>query len=100
MRTITLAFQDGSDLKINEDELPTITDEELEEWGISREKLNACFVEGIEFMERNTKPDPVRPIAQRTGDGLDDWEVFIVGYSPLTDPLTEHNGAAHKLPRP
>jgi len=34
-----------------------LTDEELEEWGISREKLNACFAEGIELMERNTKPD-------------------------------------------
>jgi hypothetical protein len=93
MKTVTLTFEDGSDLEIQQDELATITNEELKEWGISREKLNACFAKGIELMKAKTQRR-VRAIVHHTGDEPDDWEVFIVDSPP---PLKEHNGSTHKF---
>ena len=52
--------------------------------------LQRCFAEGVELMRAYTERDRVRPIAEHTGDGDDDWEVVIVGYSGLTDPLMQH----------
>jgi hypothetical protein len=77
-RTITLGLSGGHDLEIRESELPTITDEKLKRWGISRETLHRCFAQGVELMKGR---DRVRPVADRFGDGLDDWGVHIVGYS-------------------
>jgi len=94
MRTITLGgildHEDGGepfDLTINEDELADITDDDLAEWCITREVLHRCFAEGVELMKDKTESDRVRPIAEHTGDGPNDWEVVLVQYSPLTDPL-------------
>ena len=83
-RTITLGgvFDDGADLEIRESELPTITDEELQRCGILRETLHRCFAEGVELIKDYTERDRVRPIAEHTGDGPDDWGVVIVGYPP------------------
>jgi hypothetical protein len=95
VRTITLGGavrdDDGEpcDLEISESDLPEITDDDLQEWGISRETLDRCFAEGIELMKGKTESDRVRPIAEHTGDGPDDWEVMIVGYSAISDPLMQ-----------
>jgi hypothetical protein len=98
-RTITLSGviwddveDDGApgDLEISEDELAGIINEQLAEWQISRPTLHRCFAEGVELMRAYTERDRVRPIAEHTGDGDDDWEVVIVGYSGLTDPLMQH----------
>jgi len=93
-RTITLSGviwddveDDGApgDLEISEDELAGITDEQLAEWEISRATLHRCFAEGVELMKDYTERDQMRPIAEHTGDGPDDWQVVIVGY-PGTQP--------------
>jgi hypothetical protein len=76
-------------LEIGEDDLAGITDEELAECEISRETLHRCFAEGVELMKGYTERDRVRPIAEHTGEGLDDWEVVIVKYSERTDPLMQ-----------
>jgi hypothetical protein len=87
-RTITLGVS-GADLSLCESDLPMITDEELEEWGISRETLYRCFAQGIELMKGKTERDRVRPVADQFGDGPDDWGVHIVGYSAINDPLMQ-----------
>jgi hypothetical protein len=95
MRTLILggAVRDDDeplDLEIREEELADVTNEELAEWCISREALQACFAEGVELMQGKTESDRVRPIAEHTGEGPDDWFVFLVGYSRLTDPLMQY----------
>ena len=47
--------------------------------------LQRCFAEGVELMKDYTERDQMRPIAEHTGDGPDDWQVVIVGY-PGTQP--------------
>jgi hypothetical protein len=80
---------DPRDLVIAENELAAVTDDELAEWGISRTTLHRCFAEGVALMKDKTESDRVRPIAEHVGEGLDDWEVVIVGYSEFTDPLMD-----------
>ena len=84
MRTLTLGHKDG-DIYIREDELPTITDEQLQWVGITREDLHRCFAEGAKLMEGVKPGERVRPVADQHLDGT--WEVLLVGYSPNTDPL-------------
>ena len=84
MSSITIATSDG-DVEIQEHELPTLTEEELRNFGISREDLNRCFAEGVELMRGVEPGKRVRPIAQETLDG--EWLVRLVGYSAVTDPL-------------
>jgi hypothetical protein len=97
-RTITLSGviwddieDDGApgNLEISEDELAGVTDEQLAEWQISRPTLHRCFAEGVELMKDYTERDQMRPIAEHTGDGDDDWQVVIVGYSGLSEPLMQ-----------
>jgi hypothetical protein len=78
------------DLEIREEELADVTDEELAEWCISRETLQACFAEGVDLMNRKTETERVCPFAKHMGEGPDDWFVFLVGYSRLTDPLVHY----------
>ena len=93
-RTITLSavILDGDeylDLEIHENELAGISDQDLKKWGISRKTLHRCFAEGVELMKGKTERDRLRSIAEQFGSGPDDWEVLIVGYSPLTHPLMQ-----------
>ena len=98
-RTITLGGipsvdpeGEPKDLLIRESELPNITDEELKEWGISREALLRCFAESVELMKGKTERDCVRPIAKHFGDSPDDWVVMMgVRYSALNDPLMDES---------
>jgi hypothetical protein len=64
------------DIEISEDELPTITDAELIEFGISREALHDCFVEGTRLMQSINPGERVRSYAAPRLDG--EWEVRLV----------------------
>ena len=64
------------DIEIGEDELPTITDAKLIEFGISRETLHDCFVEGLRLMQSINTDERVRPHAAPRLDG--EWEVHLV----------------------
>jgi hypothetical protein len=68
-------------VEISEDELQTITNEELVRLRISREELHRCFAKGMKLMKGRS--DIERPIAVETFDGK--WEVHIVRYS--SDPF-------------
>jgi hypothetical protein len=57
------------DIEIREDELSTITDAELIEFGISRETLHDCFVEGLRLMQSINADGRVRPHATPRLDG-------------------------------
>ena len=72
-------------VEVGEDELPTLTNKELAKLRISREELRRCFAEGVKLMEGRGNSD--RPCAYETYDGK--WEVRIVRYSALSDPLME-----------
>ena len=96
MNILDLAI-DERDLEIREDELVSITNAGLKKLDISREELHRVFAEGVKLMRsRNVKPsDRVRPCAHQTLDGK--WEVVLVRYSPLSDPLMQGpiEGRAH-----
>jgi hypothetical protein len=89
-RTITLGVS-GADVSLRESDLPMITDEELEEWGISRETLCRCFAQGVELMKGKT--ERVRRSPTKFGDGPDEWRVHIIGYSVVNDPLMHETNA-------
>jgi hypothetical protein len=73
------------DIEIREDELPTITEAELIEFGISRETLHDCFAEGVRLMQSINVRERLRPCAAPRFDG--EWEVHLVRYSELSDRL-------------
>jgi hypothetical protein len=82
------------DVMIEEDKLPTLTDKDFAKLRISREELLRCFAEGVKRMEGFTDSDRVRAVAHQTYDGK--WEVYIVEYSPLSDPLMlDDDGTKH-----
>jgi hypothetical protein len=86
MNILQIGTADG-DVDIREDELATVTDDELERMEISREDLHRCFEEGVELMQSVKPGARVRPVADQTRDGK--WEVHRVWYSPLNDPLMQ-----------
>jgi hypothetical protein len=67
---------ENGDIEIREDELPTITDAELIKFGISRETLHDCFVEGVRLMQSINPGERVRSYAAPRLDG--EWEVRLV----------------------
>ena len=71
------------DIEIREDELPTITEAELIELGISRETLHDCFAEGVRLMQSISAWERVRFVPRPRMDG--EWEVRLVCYSELSD---------------
>ena len=83
---INISTEDG-DVCISEAELPTVTEAELAWLRLTREELNQLFAMGVELMRGKTVRDRVRPVAAETSDGQ--WEVRIVRYSPLNDPLMQ-----------
>jgi hypothetical protein len=76
------------DIEIHEDELPTITEAELIEFGISRETLHDCFADGVRLMQSIDAWERVRPCAAPRLDG--EWEVRLVRYSELSDRRRGH----------
>jgi hypothetical protein len=86
MTTKTLELDtEKCDIEIREDELPTITDAELIELGISRETLRDCFAKGGRLMQQMQlieAGERVRLCAAPRLDG--EWEVRLA----LSDPLT------------
>ena len=75
---IELSTDDGVVL-IHENELLSITDEELEEFRISRKDLRRVFTEAATLMKGHTASDRVRPCAdQRTVSG----KLFLCGIRP------------------
>lgn len=84
--TLTLGTEDG-DVEIREDELPTITDEDLVMLGISRAELHRCFAEAAELMQGVDPLERKRAVADQRPDST--WEVHLVQYSPFTDPLMQ-----------
>jgi hypothetical protein len=74
------------DLRITEEELPTLTDAEIAEYVLpARQVLHELFARGRELMRGKTESDRVRPVAGQTLDG--DWTIHLVKYSPVSDPL-------------
>jgi hypothetical protein len=61
----------------------------LRNGGSPARRCGAALPKGVELMQDYTERDRVRPIAEHTGDGPDDWQVVIVGYSGLSDPLMQ-----------
>jgi hypothetical protein len=93
MNILAIGTEDG-DVEITEADLPTITKAELRKWGISRRDLMRCFAEGVELMKGVKPGRRCRPVADQLRDGS--WEVLIVGYSALNDPLMQgDNQTAH-----
>jgi hypothetical protein len=84
MLTVDIATEDG-DIGIREDELATITDDELKRLRISRDDLVRVFAKATVLMRGVTPSDRVRPCAHETWDGT--WEVLLIKYSPHNDPL-------------
>lgn len=82
--TLHVATADG-DVEIDEDD--RITNTQLAMLGMSRKELHRCFAEGVRLMKEYTVSDRVRPVAEQNLDGS--WEVRIVKYSPLSDPLMQ-----------
>jgi hypothetical protein len=75
------------DVEIREDQLPTITDAELIELGISRETLRDCFAEGGRLMQRMQSIETGKRVRLCAAPKLDgEWEVRLVRYSALSDP--------------
>ena len=72
---------------IHEKELPWITEEELEGFRISRKDLRRVFTEAAILMKGHTARDRVRRCADQALDGK--WEVILVRYSPISDPLMQ-----------
>ena len=71
---------------IHEKELPWITEEELEGFRISRKDLRRVFTEAAILMKGHTARDRVRPCADQA---YGKWEVILVRYSPISDPLMQ-----------
>ena len=86
-REIAVSTDEGWDILITEELLPTVTDEELAKLRLTREQLHRLFAQGLKLMEGKTVSDRVRPVASETLDGK--WFVYLVRYSPLTDPLMQ-----------
>jgi hypothetical protein len=80
MTVLELDTENG-DIEIREDELPTIPESELIEFGISRETLQDCFVEGVRLMQSITTGERARPCATPNLDGK--WDVRLVRYREL-----------------
>ena len=72
---------------IDENELLSITDEDLDEFRISREDLRRVFTEAAILMKGHTARDRVRPCADQAVDGK--WEGVLERYSPISDPLMQ-----------
>ena len=65
-------------------DLPTITEAELQRWGITGAELYACFEEGQRLMRSYTAAARARPCAEQRCDGR--WQVTLVRYATQTDP--------------
>jgi hypothetical protein len=73
---------------ISEDELPTITKDDLRRLHITWVKLMDVFAKARELM-RDVKPsDRVRVIADR-GWEEDEFHVCLCRYSPMNDPMLQ-----------
>jgi hypothetical protein len=79
-------FTDDGVMLIHENELLSITDEDLDEFRISREDLRRVFTEAAILMKGHTASDRVRPCADQA---YGKWEVILVRYSPISDPLMQ-----------
>ena len=76
---------DYGDVEIREDDLSSLTDEELKRLRITRPELHRLFAKGVQLMK--SRSDSVRPVAHKTFDGT--WRVDLFPYSPISDPLME-----------
>ena len=84
--TLTLGTEDG-DVEIREDELPTITDEDLVMLGISRAELHRCFAEAAELMQGVDPLERKRAVADQRPLNLMDLLVGPGGLEPPTRRL-------------
>jgi len=81
MITLALATAAGT-IEIRQDDLSSITDAQLGEFGISRAGLRRLFAEGLQLMQSSTRVgEQVCPCAAQTLDGQ--WEVRLGCYPPL-----------------
>jgi hypothetical protein len=88
MYSLDVGTSKGFDVNIREDELVSITEDDLKKLGISREVLHRCFAEGVAMMKaQNIEPsDRIRPTA---GEVYGEWKVILVQYSPSAIFLME-----------
>jgi hypothetical protein len=82
---LELLGDDGGTL-ISESDLP-LTDNDLDQFGISRKDFDRCWAEGRKLMQDYKPSDRVRPCVMQALDWS--WVVEIVGYSQLSDPLMQ-----------
>lgn len=69
-------------VEIRQDDLSSITDAQLSEFGISRAELQQVFAEGLRLMQSSTRVgEQVCPCAAQTLGGQ--WEVRLGCYPPL-----------------
>ena len=89
MRSVLDVSTSDGDVEIREEELETITEEDLKRLEITREELRRCFEEGKRLMKERgiTESDRIRPVAGQLVDRT--WEVMLVRYSPVSDPLMD-----------
>ena len=77
---------DDSDVTINEVELASISDTQLEKLRMSRADLYRCFAQGLDLMT-GKNPATIRPVASEKLDGT--WTVMLVHYSEFSRPQPE-----------
>jgi hypothetical protein len=86
MIILDVATQDG-DVVIREDELASVTDAELAILRLSRKQMHDLFAEGVKLMQGTSDSNRVRPVA--ISDLHGNWEVMLIQFSPLNDPLMQ-----------
>jgi len=86
-----IATDDG-DVILREDQLASITEDELKFLRISRNDLIRCFAEGEVLMQGNSSKD-VRPVAYETRDGT--WQLSLVRFSKRTRHRADPSQSLH-----
>jgi hypothetical protein len=80
---IDIATDDG-EVTIREDEISSLTEEELRALRISRAELQRVFAEGVKLTRDISPGDHVRPCASEDLQG--EWHVVLVRDAEFSDP--------------
>ena len=91
--TIDIATN-GDDVTIREDEISSLTEEELRALRISRAELQRVFAEGVRLMRDISLGNRVRPCASENLQG--EWHVVLVRDAEFSDPLLRRRVAGQE----
>ena len=74
MLVVTIEAADD-DVEVREDQLPMITEAQLEMLGMSRNTLAQVFKDAAELVKDVRPGERVRPVAEELPDGT--WKIFL-----------------------